>query len=151
MNKPGADQPSAERELEIPIAEETVRIRKLDVETGEVRIDIHTQTDTQVIEELLRSERVAVERVPINAFVEAAPATRREGDTLIIPCVEEVAVVVKRLRLREEIHITTLHEESREEFRVDVRRQHAEVTRESNEPAASDSGAPLGDSSGERS
>lgn len=46
-----------------------------------------------------------IERVPINRVVEKAPAIREEGDTIIVPILEEIMVVEKRLVLKEEIHI----------------------------------------------
>lgn len=54
----------------------------------------------------LRRERAEVKRVIVDRQIDAAPRVRREGDTLILPIVEEVAVVQKQLVLKEEIHIT---------------------------------------------
>src|SRR5205085_9042013 len=48
---------------------------------------------------------VQVSRRRVNRVVSAIPETREEGDTLIIPVVEEEIVVHKRLILREEIHV----------------------------------------------
>ena len=45
-----------------------------------------------------------IERVAVGAFVDAAPPIRRHGDSTIYPVLEEV--LVKRLRLREEIWVT---------------------------------------------
>ena len=60
---------------------------------------------------------------------EAPPRSREEGDTLLVPLVEEVAVVVKRLVLREEVRLRFLATETPFEQAVDVRRQHATVER----------------------
>lgn len=57
-------------------------------------------------EEPLFAEDVDVQRVAINQVVESVPDTRIEGDTTIIPVVEEILVVEKRLVLREEVRIT---------------------------------------------
>lgn len=59
------------------------------------------------------------------------PQIRFEGDTTIVPVVEEVAVVQKRLVLREEIRITKRRRERRERMQVPLRRERAEVTRTS--------------------
>jgi uncharacterized protein (TIGR02271 family) len=48
---------------------------------------------------------VEVERVPVNKAVSQLPSVRLEGSTTIIPVVEEVVVVEKRLILVEEIHV----------------------------------------------
>ena len=52
-----------------------------------------------------------------------------EGDTLVIPIVEETAVVVKRLVVREEVRLHFVPTERPFEQAVDVRRQHATVER----------------------
>jgi hypothetical protein len=60
--------------------------------------------------ELFR-EGYSIERVQIDRIVAEPPVQRQEGDTLILPVVEEVLVVEKRLMLREEIRITRRREQ----------------------------------------
>ena len=60
---------------------------------------------------------------------EAAPVSHEEGDTLVIPVVEETAVVVKRRVVREEVRLRFVPTERVFEQAVDVRRQHATVER----------------------
>jgi hypothetical protein len=57
------------------------------------------------IDEPLFTDDVSVERVPVNRIVDAVPETRQEGDVTIIPVIEEVITVEKRLLLREEVRI----------------------------------------------
>lgn len=57
------------------------------------------------IDEPLFSEDVSVERVPVNRIVDAPPETRQEGEITIIPVIEEVITIEKRLLLREEVRI----------------------------------------------
>ncbi len=57
------------------------------------------------IDEPLFTDEVSVERVPVNRIVDRAPETRQEGDVTIIPVIEEVITVEKRLLLREEVRI----------------------------------------------
>jgi stress response protein YsnF len=52
-------------------------------------------------------EDVTVDRVTLNRMVDAPVAVRQEGDTLIIPLLEEGVVMEKRLRAKEELRITT--------------------------------------------
>ncbi len=54
---------------------------------------------------------------------------RQEGDLLIVPVVEEVLVVEKRLVLKEELHIRRRVETESVEVPVELRRQRAEVER----------------------
>jgi hypothetical protein len=47
-----------------------------------------------------------IEHVPIGRILDAPVAQRQEGDTLVLPVVEEVLVYRRKLYLREEIRIT---------------------------------------------
>jgi stress response protein YsnF len=119
-------------EVVIPLAKETVSVSKREVETGRVQVALTTETQTVVAREVLRGRRVEVEHVPVGRMLaegEAAPVPHEEGDTLIIPVVEETAVVVKRLVVREEVRLRFVPTERPFEQAVDVRRQHATVER----------------------
>jgi stress response protein YsnF len=119
-------------ETVIPLAEERAAVSKREVETGRVRVALTTATDTVVVRETLRGRRIEVERVPVNRTLpegEPAPQSREEGDTLVVPVVEEVAVVVKRLFLREEVLLRFVATEAPFEEEVTVRRQRATVDR----------------------
>ena len=65
----------------------------------------------------------------MNCLIEEAPEIRTEGDTMIIPVVEERLIVVKQLFLKEEVHIR--HRTEREAVRenVELRRQCTVVRR----------------------
>jgi hypothetical protein len=52
-----------------------------------------------------------IEKVQVDRFIDGPIAQRREGDTLILPVVEEVWVYEKKLLLKEEIRITQRREE----------------------------------------
>ncbi len=119
-------------EVVIPLAEETVSVSKREVETGRVHVALTTETQTVIARETLRGRRVEVERVPVGRTLaegDAAPVPHEEGDTLVIPIVEETAVVVKRLVVREEVRLRFVPTERRFEQAVEVRRQHATVER----------------------
>lgn len=114
----------------IALAEETVRLDKRIVEGNRVRVSTRTETMDEVLRESLRGDAVGVTRVPIDRVVaegEHAPQVRTEGGVTIIPVMEEVLVVEKRLVLREEIHIR--HTSSGEDVEVPVtlRKQHAVI------------------------
>jgi len=108
----------------IPVHEETATVTKRPVERHS-RIDKQVRTRTETIETVLRRDQPTIERVPINREVSASPAVRQEGDTLIIPVLEEVAVIERRLILREEIRIH--RHEVVEPFRQDVTLRTEEV------------------------
>ena len=116
----------------IPLAEEMLAVSKRKVETGRVQVALTTETQTVIARETLRGRRVEVERVPVGRTLadgEAAPVPHEEGDTLIIPVIEETAVVVKRLVIQEEVRLHFVPTERLFEQAVDVRRQQAIVER----------------------
>jgi uncharacterized protein (TIGR02271 family) len=88
-----------------------------------------TKTKSVSVEEPVTSEYVTVEHVHVGHFVDAVPPVREEGETIILSIVEEVAVVVKRLFLKEELRITKTRVTSHHVETVTVREQHARVTR----------------------
>src|ERR671927_206101 len=114
----------------IPLVEEQVSIAKHTVQTGRVRIrTVVDERETLVREELAREE-ATVERVPIDREVTEVPEVRQEGDVLIVPVVEEVLVVEKRLVLKEELHIRKKRQIEQVEQPVTVRSTRAVVERE---------------------
>ena len=122
----------------IPLVEETATVDKRQVVTGRVRV----QTVTDIVEELARAdvqrESVGVTRVPIDKVVETAPEIRTEGDVTVVPVLEEVLVVEKRLVLKEELHIRRRVETETVEVPVTLRKQRAIVEREAPDGAAVD-------------
>jgi stress response protein YsnF len=115
--------------VRIPLAEETVSIERRDVVTGRVRVTTRVETEQHLVEADLSEESVDIVRVPVDAFVDQAPAIRTEGDVTIIPIVEEVAVVEKRLVLREELHLRRRTSQRSVSVPVNLRRQRAEIER----------------------
>ncbi len=95
-------------EAVISLAEETATIGIRDRVTGRTRVSTRTVEDVQDVEATLATHGVEVVRVPVGRDLdpgEAMPAPREEGDVTILPVVEEVLVVEKRLRLVEEVHV----------------------------------------------
>ena len=121
MSRARSDSPDAQS---IPVHEETVDVSKRTVERR-TQFDKRVDTRTETVETTLRREQHWIERVPINRVVAEPPPMRQEGDTLVIPVLEEVAVIERRLVLREEIRIR--REEIVEPFRQDVTLRVEEV------------------------
>ncbi len=109
----------------IPVVEEMLTIDKRAVVTGGVRLIKRVTEHEEVVDEALLRELVSVERVPINQIVAEAPPSRQEGDTLIVPVLEEVLVTEKRLLLKEEIRITRTQSTVHEPQTVTLRSEHA--------------------------
>src|SRR5712675_1836709 len=89
----------------IPVFEEEVVVDKHSVVTGRVRVRTITEFVEDVAHATLEKQDIEIRRVPIDQIVDTAPSIRTEGDVTIVPVLEEVLVVEKRLLLKEEIHI----------------------------------------------
>lgn len=124
------DERSASQEDVIPLHEETARIGKRRIETGRVRIKTVVKHRDELVEELLHGENVEIRRVTRNQPINRPPPVRQDGDTTIIPLVEEVVTIETRLILAEEIHVTKRTTTSRLSQSVRLRSQDVVVERE---------------------
>lgn len=94
-----------ERDLVLALLGEDVSVTKRVTETGRVSVRRVTRVESAPIAEALASERIEITRQPIGRDVEVMPSIREEGDTLVIPVVEERLVIERRLFLKEEVHV----------------------------------------------
>ena len=131
---PEAKQSSETIEV-IPVVEETLRVEKREYESGRVLVHKTVTERDEVAEVLLRQQDLIVERVPIGHAVSEAPQTRQDGDTLIVPILEEVLVVEKRLFLKEELHIRKHSSERTEQHTVRLRTEHVEIEQTGRKPS----------------
>jgi len=113
----------------IPVVAEELQVGRQVVETGRVRVTKVVHEDQETVDQPTVTEEVVVERVPVNQFVEAAPAPRQEGETLVLPVLEEVVVVQRKLLLKEEVRVTKRRTESRQQQTVSVRREEVKIER----------------------
>ena len=117
------DDPTIER------VEETFRIDKQQAVTGRVRVKTSSELVEEIVPASLASETVEVTRKPIGREVVDAPKMRTEGDVTIIPVLEEIVVVEKRLVLVEEIRIKRIRATEDVTIPVTLRKQQATVER----------------------
>src|SRR5688572_18874870 len=117
------------KDVVVPVVAEDLQVAKRTVETGRVRVTKVVREQEQVFDQPLMTEEISVERVPVGRFVDAAPEVRRDGETLVVPLVEEVVVIEKRLRLKEEVRITRRATETRTPQTVTVRNEDVEIER----------------------
>lgn len=113
----------------IPVVREEVDVSKRVVETGRVRVSKVVREREEVVDIPLLREQVEVERVAVNRLVEGPVESRQDGDTLVIPLLEEVLVVEKRLMLKEELRITRRQVQESHPQRVTLRTEEAVVNR----------------------
>ena len=120
----------------LPLLAEEIAVSKQVVETGRVQVTRVTREREQLIDELLAHQTVEIERTPMARHVEAMPAIREEGDTVVIPIVEEVLVVERRLFLKEEVRVRRVRSTERHQETVTLRHHEAVVTHLPAEPPA---------------
>lgn len=113
----------------LQIVEEHIEVAKRRALTGTVRVGTRTETVDEIAEADLDRYRVEVTRVPVGRVVDEAPSARAEGDTTIIPVVEERLVLVKQIFLVEEVHVRHVLEREVVREPVTLRRQRAVVER----------------------
>ena len=114
----------------LSLIEEQLVIDKRAVRDGSVRVSTKTEFVTEAAEARLDSENVEVTRVAIGREVSEAPAVRTDGDVTIVPVMEEVLVVEKRLMLVEEIHIRRVATTDDVSIPVELRKQRASIERD---------------------
>lgn len=114
----------------IPVLEEEVKITKEFIEIARVNLSKTVNESLETFNIPLTEEKIVVERISKNEFIHTVPpASRYEGDVMIISVLKEVAVVEKRMMLVEEIHISTVKTEKNELLEVLVRKEEVNVVR----------------------
>jgi uncharacterized protein (TIGR02271 family) len=112
----------------IPVIEEQLHISKELLEVGKVIISkkiIEEQVDTEM---KVFHDDVTVETKVIGEYIEGKlPEIRTQGETTIIPVIKEV--IVKRLILVEEIHITKRQKETLVPIHEVLRKEEITISR----------------------
>jgi uncharacterized protein (TIGR02271 family) len=116
-------------ELRLPIVAEEVRFSKREIVGERVLIRRRVVTADRTIDAALRRDRIEIERRPVDQVTDVPPPIRREGDTIVIPCVDEELVITRRYRVREELCARTISETARDSRIARLRRQELEIER----------------------
>jgi uncharacterized protein (TIGR02271 family) len=119
----------AEEVAAIPLVEERLEVGKRQVESGRIRVRVAVDAREETVPAELRRDQVEIHRVARNVAVSELPSVRLEGETTIIPVVEEQLVVEKRLVLVEEIHVLRRTDTTVENIAVALRSERAEIER----------------------
>ncbi len=133
-------EPSGHEQAVIPVHAETAEIGRRETVTGRVTVTTVTHAREEPVEAMLATEQVEIERVAVNRPIDAVPAIREEGDTIVIPVVEEVLVTERRLVLKEEVRVRRVRTEQRHSTTVTLRAQEAVIARQPVIPATQDGG-----------
>jgi uncharacterized protein (TIGR02271 family) len=129
FNIPAAGQPT---QMSFPVMEEELHLTKRVIDTGRgIRINKTVTEREQLVDPPLLRDELEVQHVAVGRVIAEteAPQARYEGDTLIVPVMEEVLVVQKQLLLKEEIRITRHQKPVRMPQNVLLRSEHVTVER----------------------
>lgn len=123
------DNPNAD-EMVIPVIQEELDIETENIVRQVVRVHKRVETREETVNTTLNHEEVIVERIPANSLIEeTVPKIRKEKGVLIIPVIEEVLVVEKRLLLKEEVRISKRRTKSTTPQKILLRREVVEIER----------------------
>jgi stress response protein YsnF len=119
------------RAARVRLVEERLEVKKRTVTTGKVRVVTHTETVEEVARAVLNGEEADVQTIELDQpIVGPVPQIRTEGDVIIVPVLEEIMVVEKRLVLKREIRITRRRTSETVEIPVSLRKQRVKVERQ---------------------
>jgi uncharacterized protein (TIGR02271 family) len=108
----------------IPIIEEQLKVEKKIIEKARYTFDKEVAEEQVELNLPLNREHITIEKKEFNQYIETAPpAVRYEGDTMIISVIREEAVVVKKLILVEELHVTRHNSEEMHSSTHTVRKE----------------------------
>lgn len=124
------DQKRQPQDLHVPLHEEEISVSRREIKKANVQVALVTGTREQLIDEELTQVRVEIERAPIDRVVDVVPPIRQAGDITIIPVVEEIVVVERRLVLKEEVRVRRVSTKEQHQETLVLRQQEAVVTRE---------------------
>ncbi len=113
----------------IPVVEETVVVSRREVETGRVRVRVAPVTEDRIAHVDVGRTEVEVERVPVGREVDEYPQERLDGDTRVIPVVEERLVVTKVFFVVEEIRVRRRRVVERRDIPVTLTRDAVSIER----------------------
>jgi uncharacterized protein (TIGR02271 family) len=118
-------------EIVIPVLAEELTVETHRVARGKVQIHKRIETREELVDTPHVSEQVVVERIAVNKLVEdVPPEPRTEDGVLIIPLIEEILVVEKRLLIREEVRVSKRRTTTNTPQKVVLRREVIDIERQ---------------------
>lgn len=117
---------SPKTEDTIALHEEQVQVNTKKINVGVTSIATRTEAREEEITIPLISVDVDIERIPVDEIVDTIPMVRNDGETTIIPICEEI--MVKRVRIIEEIRVTRRKTAHMHKETVSLRHEIADVS-----------------------
>jgi stress response protein YsnF len=154
-SRPESDS-QQQAESRLPLVSEEAHVEKRETVTGRARIHVRTDERIENVETELDGDDVTVRHVQRDEIVDPGsplPAMREEDGVTIIPVFEEVAVIEKRLMLKEEIHIIRRRRSETAVTPVTLRQQRAvleQLPTEGTDAPHDSTATPNGNSGGQK-
>ncbi|WP_010165273.1 YsnF/AvaK domain-containing protein [Sphingomonas sp. PAMC 26617] len=117
----------------VPIIEEVATVSKRTVESSHVRVRTVVEERTHNLVAELEREDIEIERRVVEREVSVPPAPYHEGELLIIPIVEERAIVEKRLFVVEEVVVRRVARTEEVQVPTTLRKMRAVIERDGDE------------------
>jgi uncharacterized protein (TIGR02271 family) len=136
---PGKQRNALHEPLVLPVVVEELDVQTRQKETAKVHIKTVVHERQEVVDPPLLHEELDIQRFPVNRIVENAPQIRYEDDVMIVPILEEVLVVEKRLMLKEELHISRRRVEVHKPQHITLRSEEVIIERIPHEAHTSNS------------
>lgn len=115
----------------IPVVQEFLTVDKKVVETGKINIHKSLEKETETIKLPLKSEEYEIKRVAVkNRLLDQRPGSFEKDGNIIIPVVREVAQVVIKYEVTEEIHLLRRETEKIHEREITLMKEKVTIDRE---------------------
>lgn len=105
LDAPAGHAAGSPEHVVVPVVREELEVGTRTVDRGGVRIRLVPSERQEAIDIPLERREARVERIPIEREVDGPMPMREENGLLIVPVVEQVAVVQTKWILREEIRV----------------------------------------------
>jgi uncharacterized protein (TIGR02271 family) len=111
----------------IRVHQEGIDISKKVVDRRKISLHKSVNTETVSHDIPLLHDNIRIEHITFNKEVAEIPKIREKGNMIIIPVIEEVAVVTKKIMLVKEIHITNEQTEKIEHIETSLRKESVTI------------------------
>ncbi|GAA3044385.1 hypothetical protein GCM10010528_24690 [Gordonia defluvii] len=130
VTRGAAENPDSPQQgkMTVGLHQEYLTAKTREVVTGIAQVRTSVVTENEELSVPVSREFVEVDRVVVDdREVDEVPSPYWDGDTFVVPVVEEEIVVVKRLVVREEVRVTRHRKTKNVVVDGEVRRQRVDV------------------------
>ena len=120
---------TSHQSIVIPVVEEHMTVHTEIVEAAKVHVRTKVTDEEVTVNLPITSEQYEVKHVPVDKVYKTAPPVRYEGDTIIVPVIEEIVVVEKRYKVKVEVNLVKHTTQTPFMQQVTLRKEDVQVER----------------------